>query len=211
MVAPTEPWGIVMRHCGIHRALGLLLLITQLAGCLQMSANPARNAETGAVGATEPEQLSPDGVAALESYLEAGQLSDLQYPDFQEYQSQVKEFYALAGNGLPWVVGRRPSPQAEAIVKVLELASEEGLNPVDYDGPRWNGRLGRIESGRALEPELVRFDLALTVSAMRYVSDLHRGRVNPREFHFDLDIDNKKIDLSEFCAKSWSTRKMQRR
>ena len=33
---------------------------------------------------------------------------------------------------------------------------------------------------------------------MRYVSDLHRGRVNPREFHFDLDIENKKIDLSEF-------------
>ena len=33
---------------------------------------------------------------------------------------------------------------------------------------------------------------------MRYVSDLHRGRVNPREFHFDIDIDNEDMDFSEF-------------
>jgi len=187
-----------MRHRGIHRALCLLLLTTPLSGCRRTSGNPARSAEPGFAGATKPEQLSPNGVAALESYLDAAQLSDLQYPDFQDYRSEAKEFYAFVGNGLPWVLDRRPSPQAQAIVKVLELASEEGLNPVDYDGPRWDGRLGRIDSGRASEPELIRFDLAVTVSAMRYVSDLHRGRVNPREFHFDLDIKNKKIDLSEF-------------
>jgi murein L,D-transpeptidase YcbB/YkuD len=33
---------------------------------------------------------------------------------------------------------------------------------------------------------------------MRYVSDLHIGRVNPRLFHFGLDIDRKQFDLSEF-------------
>ena len=99
---------------------------------------------------------------------------------------------------MPWVLGRRPSPQAQAIVKVFELADEEGLNPVDYDGPRWDGRLARVDSDGVPESELVQFDLAVTVSAMRYVSDLHRGRVSPQEFHFDLDIEDKKIDLSEF-------------
>ena len=48
------------------------------------------------------------------------------------------------------------------------------------------------------ESDLVKFDLEVTVSAMRYISDLHIGRVNPRLFHFGLDIDHKKIDLSEF-------------
>lgn len=187
-----------MRHRGIHRALCLLLLTTPLAGCRQTSGNPPRSAEPSFTGATKPEQLSPNGVVALESYLDAAQLSDLQYPGFQDYRSEAKEFYAFVGNGLPWVLDRRPSPQAQAIVKVLELASEEGLNPIDYDGSRWNGRLGRINSGRAPESELIRFDLAVTVSAMRYISHLHRGRVNPREFHFDLDIKNKKIDLSKF-------------
>jgi murein L,D-transpeptidase YcbB/YkuD len=37
---------------------------------------------------------------------------------------------------------------------------------------------------------------------MRYISDLHRGRVNSRDFHFDLDIENKKIDLSEFVRQN---------
>ena len=48
------------------------------------------------------------------------------------------------------------------------------------------------------ESDLVRFDLALTVSAMRYISDLHLGRVNPRLFHFELDFDLTNLDLSEF-------------
>lgn len=33
---------------------------------------------------------------------------------------------------------------------------------------------------------------------MRYISDLHLGRVNPRRFHFELDIDHTNFDLSEF-------------
>ena len=45
---------------------------------------------------------------------------------------------------------------------------------------------------------MVRFDVALTVSVMRYVSDLHLGRVNPRLFHFELDIDHTNFDVSQF-------------
>jgi hypothetical protein len=55
-----------------------------------------------------------------------------------------------------------------------------------------------LDLGREPEPELIRFDLAVTISTMRYVSDLHRGRVNPRDFHFDLDINNKSLDFSGF-------------
>lgn len=33
---------------------------------------------------------------------------------------------------------------------------------------------------------------------MRYVSDLHLGRVNPHLIHHDLDIDHTNFDLSEF-------------
>ena len=41
-------------------------------------------------------------------------------------------------------------------------------------------------------------NLALTVSAMRYISDLHIGRVNPQHFKFGLDVGPKKFDLAEF-------------
>jgi murein L,D-transpeptidase YcbB/YkuD len=147
------------------------------------------------------QQLSADGAAALKGYLQAGQLPDLQYPSFQNYRAQVMEFYESAGDRLPWVLNSRPSRQSLAMIAALETADNEGLNPIDYDGPRWAARLGRLEASPPSESDLVRFDLALTISTMRYVSNLHRGRVNPGELHFDLDIEKKDFDLSGFLLK----------
>ena len=44
----------------------------------------------------------------------------------------------------------------------------------------------------------MKFDLALTVCAMRYISDLHIGKVNPKHFAFALDEESKRYDLAEF-------------
>jgi murein L,D-transpeptidase YcbB/YkuD len=81
---------------------------------------------------------------------------------------------------------------------LLQDAESEGLRPEDYDGPRWGERLTALEQHTPSEDDLVRFDVEVTVSAMRYVSDLHNGRVNPRRLHFELGIRRKKFDLAEF-------------
>jgi murein L,D-transpeptidase YcbB/YkuD len=84
---------------------------------------------------------------------------------------------------------------------LLENAETKGLRPEDYDDPRWKERLTRLEqSTPALEPDLIRFDFDLTVSTMRYISDLHIGRINPRQYHFGLDIDGHDFDLSKFLS-----------
>ena len=44
----------------------------------------------------------------------------------------------------------------------------------------------------------MKFDLALTVCAMRYISDLHIGKVNPKHLDFAFDEESKKYDLAEF-------------
>ena len=120
-------------------------------------------------------------------------------PRFQNYQTEVKEFYGSFNNTLPWLRDSEPTPQAVAIIRALQRAETKGLRPEDYDGPKWDERIETLQQARpAPEPDLVRFDVALTVSTMRYVSDLHIGRVNPRLFHFGLDIDRKEFDLSEF-------------
>jgi L,D-transpeptidase YcbB len=169
--------------------LGCLCMIW---GAMERGASPPRR------GAEGPQQLTADGRATLKAYINAAQLPDLHYLNFQDYRTEAEEFYESMGETLPWVRERRASPQAQALINLFKRADDEGLNPADYDVPRWDDRLPTIDSGRSSESELVRFDLAVTISTMRYVSDLHRGRVNPREFHFDLDIENKKIDLSEF-------------
>jgi murein L,D-transpeptidase YcbB/YkuD len=81
----------------------------------------------------------------------------------------------------------------------LDKAVYKGLRPEDYDSPQWDERLALIEqTPTASESDFVNFDLALTVSVMRYVSDLRNGRVNPRLFHVDFDIDHTQFDLSAF-------------
>ena len=111
----------------------------------------------------------------------------------------MQEFYISFDDTLPWLRDSEPTPQALAIIRALQRAETKGLRPEDYDGPRWDERIETLQQARpAPESDLVRFDVALTVSTMRYISDLHIGRVNPRLFHFGLDIDRKQFDLSEF-------------
>jgi L,D-transpeptidase YcbB len=44
----------------------------------------------------------------------------------------------------------------------------------------------------------VKFDVALTVSAIRYASDLHLGKVDPKVLHKNFDPDREKHDPGEF-------------
>ena len=70
----------------------------------------------------------------------------------------------------------------------------------DYDGPRWADRLAKLKpaTSQPSEVDATQFDVALTVCAMRYISDLHIGKVNPKHFAFGFDIEAKKYDLPEF-------------
>jgi len=51
-----------------------------------------------------------------------------------------------------------------------------------------------------MKDDLVRFDLALTVSVMRYASDVHAGKVNPKVFCFGFDVDRKRSDLADLLT-----------
>jgi murein L,D-transpeptidase YcbB/YkuD len=147
----------------------------------------------------EYQYLSVDGQSKMRDLVNSATLSDLRWPRFENYRIEVTEFYDSFGWSLPWVRDSRPTPQALAIITVLRGADLQGLRPDDYDGPYWDAHLSVFQGSRqASEWELARFDVALTVSAMRYLSDLHVGRVNPRLFHFEFDPQGNPIDLSEF-------------
>ena len=70
----------------------------------------------------------------------------------------------------------------------------------DYDAALWNGRAAKLKPAarQPAEADAVKFDLALTVCLMRYISDLHIGKVNPKHFAFALDEEPRKYDLAEF-------------
>jgi murein L,D-transpeptidase YcbB/YkuD len=135
----------------------------------------------------------------LASLINSGSLPELEHPAFIAYQQQLNQFYQEGGYALGWLRDRRPTPQALAMVVEFKQAQLKGLTPDDYDGLRWDARLAKLASAAPppSDSDQVHFDLALTICAMRFISDLHVGRVNPQHFKFGLEIGTKQYDLAE--------------
>jgi murein L,D-transpeptidase YcbB/YkuD len=189
---------------GVHRWVCFAILTALLAGWGSGLGEPAqatRNPVSAAAAITDPQPLTPQEKARLQGYIRAATLPDLRWLDFQKYQPAVKKFYDSTGGDLAWVRDLKPSPQARAIIALLENAESDGLRPEDYDGPRWDERLAMFEHRAPSGDELVRFDLAVTISAMRYVTALHNGRVDPRLLRFEIGIHRKKFDVSDFLRR----------
>jgi murein L,D-transpeptidase YcbB/YkuD len=135
--------------------------------------------------------------ATLRGIVASGRLADLRWPDFSDYRAYVEKFYDAAGYAPVWLTGNEPTPQAQVVIDVLKQADKKGLNAEDYDASRWAERLARLRQSPSAS-DRARFDATLTVCAMRYISDLHIGRVNPRHLKFNLDVTAKKYDLPLF-------------
>lgn len=167
----------------------LFILVLQTA-----SAARAEGAYYGQEGSSMgvPQRLSSEGESELRGLVASGSLAALQRPEFGEYRAELADFYNSAGYALTWVIKSRPTAKARIVIKRLQAADNEGLLAQDYDSPLWAERLEELtRSDPAPEPRLLRFDLAMTICAMRYSLDLHLGRINPRAFHptFELEPD----------------------
>ena len=141
--------------------------------------------------------LSPAGVSALHSIVDSGRNADLRWPDFPNSKTEVAKLYQANGYSLLWIQNGRVRPQGLAVVELLKNANAKGLDPEDYDGSRWQGRLLKLGQ-KPSEQDLASFDTALTVSTMRYIRAIHCGRVNPKEFKFELDMGGEQLPLAEF-------------
>jgi L,D-transpeptidase YcbB len=135
--------------------------------------------------------------ARVSAIVASGRLGELHWPNFSGYRSQLINFYRPSGYRLAWVRGGEPTPQAVELVEILQDAEREGLRAYDYDATRWPDRLTLLR-GPHEEAEEARFDVALTVCIMRYLSDLHVGRINPQHLGFEFDVSGKKLDLPSF-------------
>ncbi|HVN17847.1 MAG TPA: L,D-transpeptidase family protein [Dongiaceae bacterium] len=138
---------------------------------------------------------APQGSSRLREIVESGKLQDLRWPDFSDYKAVVSEFYDSYAYAPAWLQGTEPSPQALALIEVFKSAWKRGLQPEDYDASRWDARLGQLQTSNG---DSAPFDVAITVCTMRFVSDLHIGRINPKHFRFGLSIEQKKYDLAQY-------------
>jgi murein L,D-transpeptidase YcbB/YkuD len=158
----------------------------------------------GAAGTPRPRPGQPGASACaaavnadLCGLVESGRLISLRWPDFADYRPQLRNFYQPANYELAWTKDGQATAQARDVIHVLQESDKTGLRAADYDGSRWDSRLAQL--GPSSSPaDLANFDLALTVSAMRYLADVHSGRISPRYFKFGLDVRHKRYDLADF-------------
>ena len=151
-------------------------------------------------GQREPvarQELSVSGVSALRAIMDSGRNADLRWPDFSPYRAETTKLYEMNHYSLLWIRDGNVRPQGLAVIELLKNASAKGLEPEDYDAPSWQGRLLKMRRNPS-EQDFISFDTALTVSAMRYIRAVHCGRVNPKEFKFQLDVEGQQLPLAEF-------------
>ncbi len=187
-----------------RRALILAALLAVLISPIWLGYALCKEPAAGNFSAGSPQgqsggNFSTQAQGEVKGLIDAGMLSDLRWPNFTDYRIQVSKFYDSGGYSAAWVRDGQPTPQARAMIDLFKQAAMRGLDPEAYDASRWDGRMAKLAPSVSPpdETDLVHFDLALTVSTMRFISDLHIGRVNPQHFKFGLDVGPNKYDLPE--------------
>lgn len=186
----------------LPKSLVLLLLIISSA-LFVCAENPLQQRDAEAAKTTS-QQLSAEGQALLRDALESGEMPGMRWPDFTDHRADAKAFYEAYDFALPWIEGMQPTPQALSMITLFQAADQKGLSAEDYDGSRWPERTRALRPSvrEPSETDEVRFDVALTISAMRYISDLHVGRVNPVHLDFAVDVQSRKYDLPKFLMQN---------
>src|ERR1700677_2428085 len=172
--------------------LPILLLFAIALGChSQIAPTPPHAGPT----------LNAEAVAGqLRTMAAAGTLADLTFPNFPDYGEHVQALYQSVNYAPVWIRDGQAKPQALAVITAFQSSRQKGLNPEDYDASRWPLRLATLKNSPGDASTVAHFDAALTVSTMRYISDLHMGRVNPKQFKVGFDVEQKKYDLPQFLA-----------
>lgn len=133
----------------------------------------------------------------IQQLVQAGHLESMRWPEFTDLRTSLLQFYEPASFAPAWTSAGQPNPIALSLISIFQHAEEKGLNPEDYDALRWPDRLQSLHTAPD-SMTIACFDVALTVSAMRYSSALVAGRVNPRSIGYRMALAAKSFDPAGF-------------
>lgn len=186
------------RAGAFHFSVVVSLLVFSAIACRTSGDMPKLGPPARQSVALDPETAKTAG-AALRSFVASARLDSLRWPEYRDVGSDVAKFYQGDGYAPAWVDGAGPTPQAKAVTSILQEAAKKGLNPEDYDASKWQAREEAL-AGTLTAEGIARYDLALSVCLLRYISALNVGRINPKHLKFDLDLSHRKTDLPEFLG-----------
>lgn len=145
------------------------------------------------------ESIAPQSGVGKEIFtlLESKQHPYLSQTDFSSRAEDMQALYKAANYEPIWLTRDDSKALIAQTLDLLSNAASEGLNPQNYDA----GKLKEmLPTALQLPPVAVRkqamFDTAVSLSLLRYLHDLHYGRVSPQGINYNLKLREKKlIDL----------------
>jgi murein L,D-transpeptidase YcbB/YkuD len=130
----------------------------------------------------------------INAIIAAKQHPFLMLANFQNRSDDLEALYKMSGQQLLWLGNDKAEKTATEVLNLLANAAVHGLNSKNYD----TGTLQqKLPAALMLKPdsykELALYDTALSISLLRFVHDLHYGRINPQGINFNLKLREKKL------------------
>lgn len=107
----------------------------------------------------------------------------------RERYDALVHFYEPYGYTPAWLKNDIPDEAARNAIDLLGDAAEQGLNPDDYKSSWLRQALSVADGGQLSPLERAQFDVTLSTTMLRFLRDLHYGRVSPREIGWHLDVE----------------------
>jgi murein L,D-transpeptidase YcbB/YkuD len=138
---------------------------------------------------------------ALRQIIDEGNPAYLDWSTALAEREHIGSLYAANGYRLLWSDGEKPSAAALVLLQELRNASARGLDPEDYPGNRLAYLLiDLIDSQHPGVEQWALFDASLSLAALRFLSDLHYGRIDPASVGHNLTVERIRLDMPTTLA-----------
>lgn len=126
----------------------------------------------------------------------------LLHADLTDQQQAIQALYQLNQYQLVWLTNSPDnSPLIDDILRLLAAAKDHGLNAQDYDSAHLAQLWQQLKIRRDATPqELALYDSALNIALLRYLSDLHNGRIKTPFIQLNPEIATDKPNFPELIS-----------
>lgn len=118
----------------------------------------------------------------------------LMLSNFSNRTDDLDSLYKMSNRQLLWLGNANAEKNISDTLNLMANAAVHGLSPKNYDTDILQQKL---QTALKLKPdaykELALYDTAISISLLRFVHDLHYGRVDPQGINFNLKLREKKL------------------
>lgn len=187
-------------------SLCLLPLVSVYA---EETTTPANNATQNTTSTPTPNhnasvastELTVTPATELHAVMLAKKHPYLTWSEFSHKLADLDALYKPSNYQAVWLSAdvAKTQKNISEVIKLLEQASTHGLNPKDYEVQLLKDKQSAFSSAVDLQSkDVALYDTALSLSLMRYLHDLHYGRINPRSaFNHDIKQRHEKLNVAE--------------